>query len=129
MPSLTEVIADVVRGDDLEITRTITNVNTGDLLNRVWLTLKRLESDDDVDAFLRKEVTAVDNPGQGQLTDNGAGDGNAAVRFDLTTLDTDGADRLRPYFYDIQVRTVAGKIYTPEKGTITFIGDVTLDIT
>ncbi len=133
-PTLNNVIQDIVLGDALEITRTITNIDTADLLARAWLTLKRVDDtrDDDQEALFSKEITTVDNPGVGQITDAGITDGIGAVRFDIRNADyalgAPGAIKpFIPYKYDIQVQTVGGLIYTPEKGTLTWTGESTKD--
>lgn len=133
-PTLNNVIQDIVLGDALEITRTITNIDTNDLLVRAWLTLKRVEDqrDDDQEALISKEITTVDNPGVGQITDDGASDGIGGVRFDIRNADyglgvAGGIKPFIPYNYDIQVQTVAGLIYTPEKGTLTWTDEETKD--
>lgn len=129
MPDLNAVITDVVRGDHLTITRTITALDPGDAINRAWLTLKEDEDLSDAEAFLIKEITTADVADQGQITDDGASDGIAAVRFEMPSVATAAAKKGKTYWYDIQVRAASGRIYTPEKGLIgPYIGDITIQV-
>jgi len=119
MPTFTGEIKDFVAGDDLQITRTITNVPSGAVLTKAWLTIKFRQDDADADAIIQKAITTSNVPGTGQITDDGAGDQSAAVRFDLTDTDTAKLHRGIKYWYDIQVLTDGGAVYTPEIGIIT----------
>ena len=127
MPDFNGTIENFVSGDDLQITRTITNVPSGGLLTKVWFTVKLLWSDTDTDAVIQKEITTSNVAGTGQITDDGAGDQSAAVRFDLTDTDTAKLQKGLTFLYDIQVLTDGGAIYTPEIGTITAKQGVTVD--
>ena len=118
MPDYSATITNFVAGDDLTVTRTITGVPAGDTLAKAWLTVKRRQRDLDAAAIFQKEITPVDVPGTGEITDTG-GDGTGAVRFDLADEDTLLLEPLRGYYYDIQVLTANGFIYTPETGRMT----------
>jgi len=124
MANLAASISEVVEGDDYEITRTIEELPVGDSLATVWLTMKTAITDADPGLF-QKEITTTDVPGTGQITDDGAGDATAAVRFDLTPDDTALPTPGTAAVYDIQVLTTAGKVYTVEKGTFTTVQGVT----
>ncbi|KKM65979.1 hypothetical protein LCGC14_1485870, partial [marine sediment metagenome] len=50
MPTFNGEIKDFVAGDDLQITRTITNVPSGAVLTKAWLTIKFRQDDADADA-------------------------------------------------------------------------------
>ena len=127
MPTLDARIDDVVAGDDLEITRTITKVPSGTTLTDAWLTVKEHPDDADADAIIDKQITPTDAPGTGQITDTGA-DGTGAVRFDLADTDTSKLTPGRDYYWDIQVKTAAGAVYTPTAGKIRTVQGVTTDI-
>jgi hypothetical protein len=126
MPTFNDKITNFVAGDDLEITRTISGVPAGSALTRAWLTIKGRPTDADADAVLQKVITVADVPGTGQITDDGGTTGVAAVRFDLTAADTDRLTPVQIYYFDLQVETDAGKIYTPDMGTIVARGQITL---
>ena len=128
MPDFESTIKNFVAGDTLQITRTITNVPTGASLTKAWFTVKSRRTDPDSEAIIRKEVTTTDAPGTGQITDDGAGDESAAVRFDLTSTDTAKLLKGVGYSYDIQVLTDGSAVYTPEIGIITAKLGVTEDI-
>ena len=129
MPTLDSRINDVVVGDDLSIRRTIdfasTGFPTGTTINKAWLTVKAALVDADPGLF-QKAITTTDVPGTGEIENDGAGDVNIVVRFDLTPADTIliGPTLLR--HFDIQVKTASGKIYTPEKGLISSVDQVTV---
>ena len=118
MPTFNGEIKDFVAGDDLQITRTITNIPVGAALTKAWLTIKFRQTDADADAIIQKEITTSNVAGTGQITDDGAGDQSAAVRFDLKDTDTAMLLRGIAYLYDLQVLTDGGAVYTPEIGTI-----------
>ena len=127
MPDFSGTIENFVSGDDLQITRTITNVPSGAALTRAWFTVKLLHSATDDDAVIQKEITTSNVAGTGHITDDGAGDQSAAVRFDLADTDTAKLQKGLTFLYDIQVLTDGGAIYTPEIGTITAKQGVTVD--
>lgn len=124
MANLAAEISGVVEGDDYEITRTITGIPAGDSIAKAWLTMKASINDADPGLF-QKNITTIDVAGTGQVTDTGAGDGTGAVRFDLTPADTGSPVPGVAAVYDLQIRTVAGKYYTVEKGTFTTVQAVT----
>ncbi len=127
MPNFNATIENFVSGDDLQITRTITNVPSGASLTKAWFTVKFLWSATDTNTVIQKEITTADVPGTGQITDDGSGDQSAAVRFDLPSTDTLKLQKGLRYLYDIQVLTDGPAIYTPEIGTITALQGITAD--
>ena len=126
MPTLTARIDNLVSGDDLQITRTITDIPSGAVLGTAWFTVKTDPTDADPGIF-QKVITTSAGPGTGQITDSG-GDQTGTVRFDLTDVDTALIVPGRTYFYDIQVITDGSAIYTPEAGIIKAVRGVTTDI-
>lgn len=124
MPNLADTISGFVKGDDLDIIRTITNVPATQTIVEAWLTIRAVNLSTVV---LTKNITSVDVPGEGQITDTGA-DGEGAVKFQLTggtTGDTVDLTAETTYPFDIQIKTSAGKYYTPVKGTITATEEIT----
>lgn len=117
MPTLNSVIQDFVAGDHLKISRTITNVPASDSLAKCWLTIKRREGDLDTAAIVQKSISSTYVQGQGQITDTGA-DTAGALFFELTNTDTALLIGGTVYFFDLQVKTTNGAIYTPESGKI-----------
>ena len=118
MPDFSGTIKDFVAGDNLKITRTITNVPSADTLTKAWFTVKLRKEDSDADAVIQKEITTSDVSGTGHITDDATGDTEGAVRFDLEQADTVKLSGGAIYRYDIQVLTSAGAVYTPEIGKI-----------
>ncbi len=129
MPTLDGRIDNLVAGDDLEITRTITGVPAGTSLSDAWFTVKEHEADSDAAAIFQKAINTVDSPGTGHITDDGASDTVGAVRFDITDVDSALLTPGRDYAFDIQVKTAAGAVYTPLKGKIKAVQGVTTTIT
>ncbi len=128
MPTLDSSIDQIVVADDISIRRTIdfslSGFQAGTTITNAWLTVKANITDADPGLF-QKAVTTTDVPGTGQIENNGTGDVNMVVRFDLLPVDTTaiGARDLRRF--DIQVKTSGGKIFTPESGLISSIDEVT----
>lgn len=128
MPTLDSRIANVVVGDDISLERTIdfvkTGFPTGSTINKAWLTVKAALADDDPGIF-QKAITTTDVSGTGQIENDGGGDVNMVVRFDLIPADTLAIGPRLLRHFDIQVKTTTGKLYTPEKGLISSVDQVT----
>lgn len=124
-PNLIDNILDFVYGDTFSITRTITGIPTGQTITRAWFTVKSSDVLPDNQALVQKIVDTTDNPGTGQIEDNGAGDGTGTVRFDILPADTASADESVVYLFDIQVETSAGDLYTSNRGTFKGLGQIT----
>lgn len=115
---------EIVRGNDFDVIRTITDVPEGTTLTKAWLTIKQYETQLDAEAVLQKVITSVLTPGVGQITDTGA-DETASVIFQLTNANTLLLTAYM-YFYDIKVLTASGVLRTVEKGTILPQNQITL---
>lgn len=113
MPTYSGEINNFVVGDDLDIERTISNIPTSQTITKAWLTVKETELGT---AVLTKEVTSVATS-SGVISDTGA-DTVGVVTFTLTAAETATLNPGNWLYYDIQVKTSGGKIYTPEKGRI-----------
>lgn len=128
MPTLDARIDDIVAGDDIQITRTITSIPSGELLDLAWFTVKEHSDDADADAIIQKDITTSNVVGTGHITDTG-GDQTGAVRVDLTDTDTALLVPGRDYFWDLQVKTDGGFVYTPTMGKIRSVQGTTTTIT
>jgi len=131
MPNYNAQISGYAVGDDLLVRRTVnrsaSNLPTGVVIAQAWMTIKELESDADP-GLLQKDITVADVSGTGQIEEDGgaqAGDADPILRFDLTDADTRIIGNNHRW-YDIQVKTDTGSIYTGEKGEIWGVGDVTV---
>lgn len=125
MPNLAATITGFVKGDDLDIVRSVSDIPVGQTVTNAILTIK---SDVSSSIIIQKQITSTLSAGVGQITDTGAG-GTAVVKFFLTggtAGDTTDLDAETAYPYDIQLKTSANKHYTPEKGTITAVEEVTI---
>lgn len=110
-------INNIVQGDNIDITRTIDTLPAS--ITTAWFTVKSSKSStSDTNAIFQKKITSTNVPGTGVITDDGTTDGVAAVRFELVNADTILLTNETAYYYDIQVLTSTGKIYTPEIGII-----------
>lgn len=134
MPNYSAEITGYAVGDDILIRRTIdraaSNLPTGVVIDKAWLTIKAIATDADP-GLVQKAITIADVPGTGQIEEDGggsAGTANPVLRFDVTDVDTRAIGSAHRY-YDIQVRTDTGAIYTGEKGEIWGTGDITLSTT
>lgn len=129
MPTLNSVLQNIVVGNAILITRTISNIDPTDGLLSAVMTVKRYPQDLDSSAIFRKTITTAQVPGQGQIVDTGAtGDGNglASVIFELTPTNTGRLVSQWSYVFDIECKTVAGAIYTAEEGLLIATGQVTI---
>lgn len=135
MPTLDGVIKKFVAGDDLSIRRTIDRDGDGETdfamvsgvtVSRAWLTVKDDLANPDP-GLVQKEITTSNVPGTGQIENNGTGDVDPVLRFDLTPANTI-AIGTKSREYDVQVLLSNGKIYTPERGRIFATSQVTLDV-
>ena len=128
MPTLDSSINQIVVADDISIRRTIdftlSGFQAGTTITNAWLTVKANITDADPGLF-QKAVTTADVPGTGQIENNGTGDVNMVVRFDLVPADTTAIGAIDLRHFDIQVKTAGGKIFTPESGLISSIDEVT----
>lgn len=110
-------IFNIVQGDFIDILRTIDTLPAS--IVTAWFTVKPTKSSSsDTTAIFQKTITSSNVPGQGVILDDGTGDGIANVRFELTNANTVLLVDEKAYYYDIQVLTSTGKIYTPELGII-----------
>lgn len=112
-------IENIVQGDNIDIVRTIDTLPAA--ITKAWFTVKTksgLSAANDTGAVFQKTITTVNVPGTGVISDDGTGDGVAAVRFELVNADTVLLVNETTYRYDIQVLTSTGAIYTPELGLI-----------
>lgn len=121
MPSLTAQITEFVEGDSLAIKRTIdrsvSGFTTDVTLKLAWMTVKTSSSDTDAAALFQKVVDSTDSTGVGQIETIGTSAVDPVIRFDLNSTDTEAVGTIGR-FYDIQIKTNANDIYTPERGQI-----------
>ena len=102
------------------ITRYVKQVSPTDPLTKAWLTVKANLADLDNAAKLQKVVTtatALASPGK--ITADGSasqGNGTATVVFGLVVADTATLPVGTALYYDIQVMTASGAVYTVEAG-------------
>lgn len=112
---MTTFIEGYVSGDDLDIERDVTGVTVSDPLIKAWLTIKTSASVLDASATIQKIITTIAVVGVGQIAQDGSalsGNGTASMIFNLTAADTTLLGYLLRYYYDVQVKTLSGKIYT-----------------
>ena len=126
MPTLDGSITGFVTGDHLSLRRTIDRdgggvadevLPAGVTISTAWLTIKEAAADLDADALVQKEITTIAVDGTGHIEDDGTGDTDPVLRFDLIPADT-VAIGMSDRYYDVQVLTSSDRLYTPEVGTI-----------
>lgn len=105
----------VIRRDDVSFDLTFTDVD-GDPINltgaTVFFTVKKRATDPDDEAEISKSITSFDDPTSG------------VALLELTTSDTDmSAGR---YLFDIQLKTVDGKIVSSTAGNFLVTQDITV---
>lgn len=109
-------------GDDLDLQPPdVTGVQPSDPLTKAWLTVKEDPDDLDVDAALQKIITTTLVGGVGHIGQDGgpsSGNGTASLFFQLSAAETAALGWVIRYFFDVQVKTASGKIYTAVVGSI-----------
>lgn len=116
-------IRDAIHGSNYQINRSITDVPTGQTIEKAWLTMKRNLTDSDVNSAMQKIISTADVVGTGQITN--PSDGNCTVRFDLHGSDWDRVVAGNMYEFDIQLKTSDGYIYPAVLGSFVAIPRVT----
>jgi hypothetical protein len=124
-PQFRQRIRDFVCGDSLRIERTILSLPTGLTVSKAWLTIKTLATDLDAAATLQLSITSTLSSA-GQITDVGTTSGDGALRFTLTPAQTLLLTPEQEYVFDVQVLLSDGGIYTPVKGTIEGLQQITI---
>lgn len=128
MPDLNGSIS-LVTGDYKEVRRSISGIPAGETVTKSYLTVKNAASDADTAAIFQKTITSSLDLAQGVIEDSGAS-GTAVVRFFLLPANTrllgNPVRAVGGVPYDIQVITSAGKVLTPEVGTLTSTPQITL---
>lgn len=130
MPDL-EVVIDPphVRGNDLDITRTVSVIPTGQTVADAYL---RVNAPTGGTLVFEKHITPTIVSGQGQIEDTGSGDGIAIIRFEITKTNSllmTGGTATTPINnpYGIEVRTSAGKVYEFEQGVIPVVEQIVVE--
>lgn len=114
MPTFNGIISNFVVGDDIDIERTVSQIPSGQSIDYAWFTVRFYERSSAI--ILQKEITTTLTPhGVIESTISGA----YRLTFTLSGMDTIKFEPDNDLHYDIQTRTTANKIYTPEKGVLT----------
>lgn len=117
-----------VSGDDFDLTINAPDVPSGQTIAKAWLTGKTgVVGVDDTGAIFQKIITPSLVPGEGQVTDTGAG-GTGQLLFTLEPTDTRAILAAgEPVSFDVQILTNLGKTYTLiTESTITVHPEVTM---
>ena len=126
MPDYDARIDPMVRGNDLDVVRTVSVIPTGQTISDAWL---RVNAPTGGTQLFEKHITSTLVAGEGQIEDTGAGDNIGVVRFEITAtnslLCTGGpADSPTEHPYGIQVKTSGGKIFEFELGVLPVIEQI-----
>lgn len=108
----------IYRGDDKDFTIHFKDAVDADVDItgwKVYFTVKKNESDVDVDAVITKDITSHTDPTGGD------------TKISLVGADTE--DLAGNYYYDIQVKKTGGTVFTIVKGTFIVTKDITLRTT
>jgi hypothetical protein len=120
-------IKNFICGDSLRIERTLLGIPSGTTISKAYLTIKTTATDVDASAIVQLSITST-STASGQITDTGA-DGTGAVRFTLSNTQTLLLTPDTPYYFDVQTILSDGGIYTPCKGTIEGLQQITIATT
>ena len=123
MPNLSDIIDNYVAGDDLCVIREVTGIPAGNVLTDAWLTVRDLEDFLGSSIIIQLTITTTATS-QGEILDDGAGDGVATVRFDLNGTQTRTIG-IVGYPFDIQIKLDDSRINTPVAGTIQAKAEIT----
>ena len=130
MPDLQAVIDEHVRGNDLDVIRTVSIVPTGQTITDGWLRVNEITPAGT--QVFEVHITPTLVAGSGQIEDTGAGDGIGLLRFEIThtnslLLDANGTFAVpKAHPYAIQIKTSGGKIYEFEQGVINTIDEIVI---
>ena len=120
--NLYDHIRGFVRGDDLEIRRTVSALPAGRSVVQAWMTIKQSSAASDAQALVQKVITLADSAA-GVIEKNGASDGEFVGVFRFSGADTLLFDAQQPW--DIQLQYENDALYTPFKGTIRGVVGIT----
>ncbi len=119
MPHFKALLTGFAAGDSPSIRRTIrrhrSKLADGVTVTKAWLTIKTAFADVDNDALVQKEITTVDAPGTGRIENDGTGNVNPVLRFDLAVADTIAIGTTARYF-SIDVVLSTGGNHALESG-------------
>jgi hypothetical protein len=107
-------------GNDISIERDVEEITVSDPLVKAWMSFKFTPSADDP-GVLQKVITPNLVVGVGQITQDGSeqdGNGTASLFFRVTKIDGLTILGTTLHYYDIQVKTQSGDIFTAEDGMI-----------
>ena len=129
MPDLEAKLVGFVSGDSIEVRRIVDRVvsgfASGITIVEAWMTFKVGIADADP-GLLQKIITTSDVPGEGHIENDGTGDVNPVLRFDLTNTDTLAVGHV-VRDYDIKIRSSSGGFFRLELGSSLFKQQVTVD--
>jgi hypothetical protein len=119
-------IQQMIRGNDLDVIRTVSGIPTGQTITDGWL---RVNVPASSTQLFEKHVTPTLVAGEGQVEDTGSGDGIGLIRFEVTAVNSllmTGGTALAPvnHAYGVQVKTSGGKIYEFEQGVFECVEQV-----
>lgn len=127
MAALDQTITGKVAGDDLRIDRQYIDLPTGITITKAWFTVKRRKTDADADALIGPKEITTSLTNDGHITDAvSTSDLAIAMYFDLSQAETGALRPFHCYYYDVQVKTSAGAIYTCELGKIVMQQGITV---
>ncbi len=113
---------EIHRGDNIDYDFTVTD-NDKDLVDltgaTLWFTVK--ENFDETDANAEFQLCS-DTPSEIEILDQVSNLGKAEIH--ISSTDTDGL-QVKTYYYDVQIKTSAGKVYTISEGEFIVKPDVT----
>ena len=130
MPDLVAIIDEHVRGNDLDVIRTVSVVPTSQTIAEAWLRVDEIAPAGT--ELFSKHITPTLVAGEGQIEDTGAGDGIGLLRFEIThtnslLMDTGGTVAVpKAHPYGIQIKTSGGKIYEFEQGVINCVDEIVI---
>lgn len=117
-------IDDLIAGDSYDVIRIIDSIPSDQSIADAWMTVK--ENAWDAEPVFQKHITDSISSG-GIIEDTGAEDTIGRLRFTLLHEETALLSPFFKYVFDIQIKTNADKIYTPEVGSLTARAEVTTD--
>lgn len=122
VPDYNATIPDLVRGNDLDVIRTVSPIPSGQTVTDGWL---RVDAPDPPGGLLfQKHITTTLVAGEGQIEDSGSGDGVAVLRFEITNDNSALMTGGENHAYGIQIKTSGLKIYEFEIGVFPVVEQV-----
>lgn len=114
----------LVRGDAGPYRFTVDMIGSGRTVTKAYFMVKPTYATADGSATISKTITTANSAGVGQIEDDGATDGSAILRFDLTNANTTAPTAETVYYWDVVAILDNAEAWTIDGGTAVWANEV-----